>query len=417
MKLLLLLVLFALNMQCKTFTKTPSIATKVPLLANYHEESAEEKKFINALAATLEKNHSDICYYTENASYFLEHTVPLHHVYPGKFCGTPSEKHATNIGLLKRAGFKDQDFREFVDEAAIRRYLTTGNNAVVACSGTALGKVSPRFTVLSHGIDAESLYLDNQTLDPQKSPATEISLLFTKFNETTYARPEEITRFYRADSQRKTVLFLPTIGIWEMTDSEAPLEVRTKVLEGLLALKQEYNVIVRPHPLTGPETMNFYRKNFVIAPQGRFPSFVPLYDVADVIIATPSGGGSTATSRPEKPIILLRPRKFHDGSVNMDAISSRNSKFTLNETNTVLQRDFDIDLPARVDEALSDPETAKKIAKRKDYFKQWFGCIDGYEDYRIFIKKILPVLRIPTGELEGIYKTFPLYKNRPLCLT
>lgn len=57
---------------------------------------------------------------------------------------------------------------------------------------------------------------------------------------------------------------------------------------------------------------------------------------------------------------------------------------------------------------------AKKAEKQK-YFRAWFGCIDGYEEYRVILNYLRPYIphmkKKDFADLEAIYNTFPPYSN------
>jgi hypothetical protein len=117
-------------------------------------------------------------------------------------------------------------------------------------------------------------------------------------------------------------------------------------------------------------------------------------------------------------MVLLRPKMMWLDYGSADVISERNFAFTLNESNTILQKDSDIDYRARISEALNDVDAEKKIAGRKKYFATWFGCIDGYEEYRVFMEKILPLGAVPQADIDTLwqlYSKFPRYRERALC--
>lgn len=413
-----LMVLSFFEISCLHKIPDSKSSVHVPLFSAYHLESQAEIRFKKELAHLIAAQKGELCYYLQNQSYFLEHTVPFYHVYPAPFCGTKDVLAQRNAVLLSQAGYPDSEIKYFPSQINIKNFLDNGNNLIVGCSNPTSDFIPHvRYFAVTHGIDADNLYINNETIDPDKNKMTEDkALLFTKFSESMYASTQEIKQYYQVQTNRKTILFLPTTGDFELTDMMAPLEVRGKILNQLIKLKEKYNVIVRPHPMTVITLMDFYQKNFIIAPQGRFPSFVPLYDVADVIIATPAGGGSVATSRFETPLIILRPRMLWNSTISADEVSQRNHRFTLNETNVVMQKDNEIDLEKRIQEALYDPDTKKKQEGRKEYFRLWFGCIDGYEEYRVFMKKFLPILGVDPANLVEIYKTFPEYKGRKLCL-
>lgn len=130
----------------------------------------------------------------------------------------------------------------------------------------------------------------------------------------------------------------------------APDYVYRHTLDALEELNKKYNLILRPHPLFAkPSYKDFWQMlatKFTIAPNGYFKSFIPFFQVADVVIGTPSAGGSTATSHPDVPLVQLLPERtwtpWGNAFLNMHAVVAANPNFKLNSQKAVMVSDKDI---------------------------------------------------------------------------
>ena len=398
----------------------------------YRDESSEEIAFKNKLAEIFQENNIDISYYVSNPMYFIEHLMPLYHVFPAKLCGLRlGGEHRQFIRgevetsymeqarfLLKRYGFdKDDYFLVFTNEEQRRQYLK--DSFIVSCLGSGMEGEKNYFNI-GHGNDEADLYHNDQTLDPNK-PLKKLTTVFTKFNESYYEKPDILKAFYRIDPAKKTIVFFPTVPPWDFLSRDTPKHIYDKTLSDLIQLKKEFNVVVRLHPLQKFK-IDQLEKHFIIAPNGHFRSIIPYYKLADVVIAPVGSGASAATRYPDIPIVLLRPdisfSKRGGGTIDMKSISNRNKGVVLDETSTVLQTEVDIDLPARVRFALNDPDRINKVSLRKKYFSYRFGCIDGYEEYRYFIDLLKKNKLVNQAEqLEKLYSVFPIYGDRKNCLS
>ena len=251
------------------------------------------------------------------------------------------------------------------------------------------------------------------TLNPNVRPGAEydLSLLFTRFNQETWNYEKDILDFYKINKKKKTVFFGTTVGAMEFLDERSP--VRQEIINQLLALKKHYNIILRPHPLLGAETLAILRKNFILAPFSQYVSFVPFYSVSDIVVGSVGAALMSATSHPKLPIVLLRPTKTWDGSVELDKTAHVNEGLVLGHTTAVVQTEKNLNLKHAIETAF-DHNDQKQEEARKKYFHYWFGCIDGYENYRIILR-ILDKNKIPISDLLSAYKKFPIFQEKPLC--
>lgn len=399
--------------------------------------SKPEKRFINELQKMIADKKFSACIGIESASYFFEHVLPIYHIWPAPFCGVKgAERSEFNAKTLVEMGYPSSSIFLFYDQRNIRKFLEKSDHHVLWHVSNSfkipeLNKVK-KLGELTHGIDTDGLFDEKYVKKPLTKPYMGgISLSFSRFSMENYEPISKIKDFYKLDPTKKTILYLGTIGEWEFLDpSIAPKFVYKHTFDALEDLSKKYNLIIRPHPLySQPGYEDFWQKlttKFTIAPNGYFRSFIPLYQVADVVIGTPSAGGSTATSRPDVPLVQLLPEKtwtpFGKDIFNMHAVVAANPEFTLNKQKAVMVSDKDIihsgqPIVDAVERALNESKAVKKAkkAEKQKYFKAWFGCIDGYEEYRVilnYLRYYIPDMKKKDfTNLEAIYKTFPKYSN------
>ena len=104
------------------------------------------------------------------------------------------------------------------------------------------------------------------------------------------------------------LLYAGTIGCDFLVKNETPLEIFEKTLASLLQLKRSYNVIIRLHPLVKDDTRKILTTNgFKVAPVDKFLSYLPIVELADVIIGCPTGIVCTSANFIDKPLVVLKP--------------------------------------------------------------------------------------------------------------
>ncbi|MEI6789992.1 MAG: hypothetical protein WCK42_02295 [Myxococcaceae bacterium] len=384
-----------------------------PEMAPAYNKSKQETEFSIEIQKISEKNNVKLCYYLYSLDYFLVHMLPLFHVLPAPFCAVAGNNVPKNVvkRLLDR-GYKREAIFLFPEEAGFPGvYLKSSNNLII--TDQELWKDAPGnvFTV-KHGVDEDRLYFEHKLLT--STPVTPaLNLVFTRFNEEVNSNNlDKIKKFYQIDPSRKTVFYASTIGEMEFMDPTSP--VQEKMFLQLRQLKNKYNVIIRLHPIFDEVTKNKISEDFLIAPFVDFPSFVPFYDLVDVIIGPPSSVTTAATSRSHLPILLLRPTISWDRKTNVSEVANKNKNIVLGEATTIVQDETCLDLEHGVEKALAGSQS-DKIEARQKYFKYWFGCVDGYEEYRVLIR-IFETRGLNASHLKKIYNSFDLYKNKPLCL-
>ena len=389
-----------------------------------YQVTTQEQRFIDQVSDIMKTQGNKIIYSIEAPLYFYEHAMSLYHILPGAFCGDIKSKQSiNNAKILVERGFGIENIFLFHNTNYIYQYLKENESFmyVVVGDGYSWGgsdDIKASIIHLSHGIDNDSVFSgDVDVLSPDTCPEQDHSLVFTRYNESQITNCKDIIKsFYKIDPNKKTILYIGTVGKVEFIEEEAPPRVSEKTFSDLVALRKKYNVVVRPHPLLPNKSMEKLKSEFIIAPQDKFLSFMPFFDIADIVIATPSAGGSlAAASRPEIPLILLLPTVTWDGERNTEKLQKANSNLLLSNSNAIMQNEKSIDLVKAVEEAFHDPHKNERINKRKEYFKYWFNCIDGYEDYRTIMRNLEEYVKVDVSILKDLYKDFPEYKRRKLC--
>ncbi len=395
----------------------PSMAPDL-LKSHGYQHTAAETRLSAELQRVAKEYSVSICYELKSRDCFLVHLLPLFHVFPAPFCGEaedPMVKHVVRR-LLDHGYARDLMFL-FSEKDEFRASYLSQERRILITDQDMFHSYSPGLYVsVMHGVDEDKVFYGEQKLlSPDKMPYPAMSLMFTRFNDMVNSRAkQEFERFYGLDSAKKTILYVGTapVGDFEFLDPECP--VFERVLDDLIELKKKYNIILRTHPgILGSRVDEKVLKNFRIASPVQFPSFVPLYEISDVVIGNISGATTAATSKPELPIVFLRPTISWNKVHKISQAASANKGLVLGEETTILQNEFNVDLVAAVEEALSKKDQ-KKIEARKMYFKYWFGCIDGHEDYRALIS-IFEKANVPTSSLKKAYNSLEMHKGMALC--
>lgn len=403
-------------------------------MAPTYKESAQANDFKAELQKVVEKEGFRFCYFVNVPNYFILHVLPYFHVLPAPLCGVSGHSPFRNfetpesmMKLLEKRGYSPQIFQIFSSYKVLKKYSELSKRNVVVSAVTPLYDSDPQ-TVwdLSHGVDEDQVYARNQTLSKTPVKDATSSLLFTQFVETNLsASVEELKKFYQLDPNKRTIFYTGTYGPWEFLEvGVTPEATWKKTYEGLLELKKDYNIIYRPHPQIGADTLDLLKRDFIIAESSRFPSFAPFYDVADIVVGSIGSTITAAASRSHLPIVLLRPTKswpwglagasFNNDIYPVEETAKKNKGLVLDEETAIVQNEHNVDLVAAVKEAFAT-NTPERIANRKKYFNYWFGCIDGYEEYREMIN-YLESQGADVESLKKLYRNFPVYRGRPLCL-
>lgn len=336
------------------------------------------------------------------------------HALPGPFCGVAGEGWTQDsISILRNRGYRNENiFQMKYDDLKI--FAEEGG--VILTLHSLSGHGIKTF-VLPHGIDEDIIYMskDGTFEFSKESEYNTETFVFSRFNKLKngFQAGTEMRQFL--DGQRKTVVYVGTIGNWEFLDFKSP--VAQKTLEQLMNLKKKYNVILRLHPQLDPQMTKKLKVHFTDIDFSSSPSLLPLYDLADVVIGAPGGAITSATFKAEIPLVLLRPTQWWSvlaPTFTMDDVAEKNKGFVLGPETAIHQNEHTLSLEKAVEEALNDPNHIAKIEKRKEYFKNWFGCIDGYEEYRVVIK-VFEHKNIDVLSLKRLYNLFQRYENRPVC--
>jgi hypothetical protein len=300
----------------------------------------------------------------------------------------------------------------------VHELVTSGNYFVIACNddllewwsqpfGKFLGRMnSYRNTItISHGIDEDFVWATNnqsRTYNPadfrgmthlsgyEEYPYP--SLLFTK--AAARIRPElyssaTIRQVKELDPNKKTILFLCKETCDLVTSQDAWL------------LGKEFNLIVSPHPkykkdkkLRMPKWALQYS-----APPDEFPCAKALVETADVIIGQASGIMSMSTHTPEKKLIVLSLTPPGVSHVDVPVLDNATAVMVYEHPKSWVDT---------VHEALEDTEINRKRQElRASYFNSWFGCIDEYEEYRLFMLALDRNFNLDTSDLTKKYYQIP----------
>lgn len=399
-------------------------------------ETAEEGNFKKELQGILQTEGFKFCYSVNVPNYFILHVLPYFFVAPGPLCGIRgyvpfrnAETPASMANILEKRGYSRKIFQPLSSFDILKEFSEQSKRNVVVLTLSPGYSSNPQtIFYVSHGIDEDIAYMQNMTLTNKPPRYQTTSLLFTRFVESNLDVPvAKVKEYYKLDPLKKTIFYAATYGAWEFIDvGVAPEQTWKKTLKDLIELKKDYNIIYRPHPQSSEATLNAIKDHFIIAPSSMFPSFGPIYQVSDLLIGTVSSATTGITSRPEVPIVLLRPTKswswglgtggaFENEIYPMDEIAKRNKGRVLGEDTAVVQNEINVDLKAAVKNAFAT-NTKDRIDARKRYFAYWFGCIDGYEQYREMIN-FLEHQVVDVSKLKEIYRTFPIYKGRKNCLS
>jgi len=256
---------------------------------------------------------------------------------------------------------------------------------------------------LTHGIDEDmvwesskdsksynkGLYGGHDQLGFEEYPYP--SLLFTK--TAARLRPDQygssiIKSSSRLDPKKKTVLFLCKETCHRMLGEDAK------------DLSKHFNLVISPHPkyLEDPNlALPTWAVDYVVDPPDKFPSTMPLLEVADVVIGQPSSLMSAATRMPAKKLIVLplTPPGTANANLNIQVLDNATALLAYERPQNWTQTVY---------EALEDtPENQRREHSRASYFSTWFGCVDGYEDYRLLMLAFEGNFNFNISKLSALY--------------
>lgn len=353
-----------------------------------------------ALQTFIDAANLTVAYLLSPYIYTADHLLPLLCALPGPIIRITDLPRNDDLELiLEIFGIPLESIQERTSEQ-VQDLVTSGKYLVVACNddildwwshpfGAFLGRMNTyRNTItVSHGIDEDQLW---RTISSSKtyhrdntsgasnnlSGYEEYPYPSLLFSETAARiRPEQygnaaVTQNSKIDRNKKTVLFLCK----ETCDRMQSQDARD--------LSRHFNLVISPHPKYKDDNalrLPKWAEDYVVDAPDEFPLAVPLIGVADVVIGQPSGLMSLATHTPTKKLIVLSL------SPPGTDIASFKTPVLNNETAHVLyQRPQN--WTSTIYEALADTESNRgREQNRASYFTSWFGCIDGYEDYRLLM--------------------------------
>lgn len=107
---------------------------------------------------------------------------------------------------------------------------------------------------------------------------------------------------------------------------------------------------------------------------------------------------------------MFRPDRSWDNKLDHSATSRKNGNLLLNSSTSIFCNDKDFlktPLSQLIKDALADTnENRNRIIARQKYFKYWFGGIDGYEEYKMWIKILKTHFNYDTSKLEDLQMSF-----------
>ena len=137
-----------------------------------------------------------------------------------------------------------------------------------------------------------------------------------------------------------------------------------------------------------------------------------------------SGAFHAASFLPNKPLVLFRPSSWHTSKMCSKSrwwpyrdtlLMGKRQALLFNEHNHNLVRDVKAALDLRGD--------GNMIEARQQYFEQWRGAVDGFEDYRLAICMLAVIgetnalgaeYEAEVEQLKQIYRNFPKFRGRPI---
>jgi len=427
--------------------------------------SNSEMKFLDILRNLIFDNKIILIWHINMPDYIVEHLLPIYFTLPGYFAVMKTddgknyveEQTADRYKLLKnKFGFTDDFFIDIPNTACLTK--TGDKNLDGLCNYKVLtnlldssnkyffigiyplvflnylsnsGSVFDRkYINFEHGVDEDPIQhaVDDGDMDTDfkiKLPedGNFQSLIFTKYYDKILGlfpnfNVNNIRTYYNIDPTKKTIVYIGSIE-WDLMDEKFNYKNKDNqliapiMIKQLAELKDKYNVIVRPHPFR----VDSFKGDFKLHTSYiDFPSFRPYLEIADLIISPRAAGGVTSTYYYKTPLIILTPTKYHKSlAKNKGNVLSNKTAILLDENNYNIKK--------AVREAFRNtPENRQRIIERKKHFKKFFGCIDGYENYRNsikmlkFINKELHSYKIENGikQLEEEIKNFPIY-DKFLC--
>jgi len=255
-----------------------------------------------------------------------------------------------------------------------------------------------------------------------------------------------IKKHFAIDATRKTVLVIDT-SLHGFFGSGAKFGVSTAMETGMVKLAETFNVILCLHPLdmgrigvlSQLERKGVHINYGALArnSKGRgppFPSMVPFWEIADVIVGASSGALHQATYYPSRPILMYRPT-IVDGCDYKKIFNAPGNKYILlGPEVAIVFHEAGMQnsghLPALVQQALTDPDHESKTKARRFYFHRFNGYPDGYEDFRqqlCFLdhqynrlvhdkpqQEKAAEFSTRLHRLKQLYSNFTMYNNQPL---
>jgi hypothetical protein len=234
--------------------------------------------------------------------------------------------------------------------------------------GFSVLKDMPNLFYTAHGTGEKDFY----SKDEATPHGHKIPLQFARYIRGTYEYSLTHHRtYFNVNPARKTVVYIPTQGTFSSFSD--------KTIRICEQLKTKYNVLIKPHALCWELTPNLITRasqSFRLNPE--LHNVMPFIDLADVVIGDISASTSASVYF-DKPIILIKDLKY----------SSSDKRLMGDHVCSIVSMSTPDNILAEVDSCLADPMC--KSEARKEYFKYWYGTVDGTEGKQ-FADKIMDTM-------------------------
>jgi len=339
--------------------------------------------------------------------------------------------------------------RAYLEESA-GNVLITGTQAQIMKHWSADSTSAPSETrgaqilLTAHGTDEDHMGANddysclNATIEdfpnPWKNPELQCTKTVHRLNHMLQRDDIQAREQFNIKPGVFTVVVIDTSVNQNTQGVDATLHVNNFFLSQMVAMvNQGWNVIYCPHPWVQDnrkKTLDELTAQGVqLALPHDYPSKIPLWEVADVIIGASSGAFHAATFLDDKPLVLFRASTYSAESCSKkcgdmpwfnhfySVVMGDKEAVVFTETNVSFVRDVNIALRTN---------TASRKQARRHYFERMRGPFDGYEDYRYIICMIEAswpqhVPRDPNSRfmrrldaLRRTYTAFPPFRGRAL---
>ena len=312
----------------------------------------------------------NIHYVLSNSFQLLEHCLALYEWMGGEFHITPNNpevhRYLANRGARSEISGANRLRRMYRNREEHKLVLPSGSHDFDMLRGS-------NTYFVEHGVSEKAYYLGRHRgkpieLRPDRRVSSTPPLQFSRFLRGTQdVTRDELYTHFNIDPRKKTVLYLPTQGTLS--------SIEWGVVGQIYQLRSDFNVVVKPHALQwelGHSRIDQLRRLFGPTIH-RFHNVIPFVDIADLIIGDVSAATAAATLLPEKPIILIKHSRFTPDPTG----------YCMNPRSVTVLDEHDIRQERNLaGHARSLIDGDGKSDARREYFRHWFGEIDGFEGRR-----------------------------------